>query len=528
MSKVKEVKVDKDNQKYIELTDGTKVYQRDADIEDLLFSAYQDKFTAGKTDNKTWISTFVDRQMDSLKTNLKERPEMALSALREINRVVNKTQNYFNSKKAVDTDFSKYLLRDKLFDWQRKVYDESNHKITMLCGRRSGKTHAAVRLAIKEALEKDAKPKEIIIIGLTVEKTAGLYWQPLKDAIQECHINVNKIDNGTYTITFANGNTIQLWGNNSKAEREKLRGKDTYMVIIDEMQSQQGLYYLMTDILGPIIRGRNGKFVLLGTGPISAGTYWETVVTDDSWSHFTATMADNPTIPDYQHALEKVLEENHWTPDNITFRREYLGEVAYDTERMIIPKRSYYTELPKDFKPTKCFIGVDYGWADYSSFAPILIDETSRTGYVVDEWKENKKSSQFIVDKMKSLVEGIHNKYNIPIEDIYVVADSSHQQISQDIYNQLNGTINIANAYKQDENYQWARLAEACSIGQLFVKENDFIDKEADAVVWQWNQEKGCIIYKVDDDVYHPDILDSLKYAWNSYLTYDNQSTNRI
>ena len=242
---------------------------------------------------------------------------------------------------------------------------------------------------------------------------------------------------------------------------------------------------------------------------------------DTAYSHSHATMEDNPTIPDYQHALEQVLIDNHWSKDNITFRREYLGEVAYDTERMILPSRQYYSSV--DIKPNKIYIGVDYGWADYSSFAPVLIDESTGQMRLYKEWKQNKTASSDIVKQMKELVDKLHDEFNVPMEDIKVIADSSHQQISQDIYNQ--GVLNIQNAYKLDENYQWARLAEELAVGNLKIKKDDFFDTECDQLVWEWNQEKGCIIYKVDDDVFHPDIADSVKYAVNTYLTDRNAAS---
>lgn len=532
MAKVKEIvetEVHGKKQKAVKLTDGTLVFQPNDDIEELLYTAFAEKFVNGKTNQKTWISQFVDQQMDSLKQSLKKDPYVALSTTREVNKIVANTQGYFNTKKQTDSDFSGYLLRKMLFPWQQKVFDSRTKRKTMCCGRRSGKTYSVVQQALDHCLlgpiissDGTKKKRQAAIIGLTVEKTANLYWQNIKDAIEKCHISTLKIDNSSYKVTFSNGNTLELLGNSTKAEREKIRGADYSFVAIDECQSQAGMYYLCEDILKPILKGTDGTLVLLGTGPISAGGYWEKCLTDEAFEHFHATMEDNPTIPNYEHALQDVLEENHWTKDNITYRREYLGEIAYDTERMIIPKRSYYKELPKDFHPTKCYIGVDYGWSDYSSFAPILIDEAKRVGYVVHEWKANKTSSQVLVDKMKALTDMIHVKYNVPVEDIYIIADSSHQQISQDIYNQ--GITNIQNAYKLDEQYQWARLSEACACEELFILENGEIDKEADAVVWKWNQEKGCVIYQVDDDTYHPDIMDSLKYAWNQYVTDRNAS----
>ncbi len=499
---------------------GCTLFMPGQDLDEVLYSSYAKKLEYGTTNKSTWLESFVDANLDKLKQNLSKDPTTALSAMREMSKVVKDTQDFYNKRKATDTDFSKYLLRDKLFSYQREVYDDPNKKKTMLWGRRAGKTHTACRLALKAALETDEKPREIIIMGLTLEKTAGLYWEQLKNACLDAHINTSRIDSSSYTVILSNGNSIQLWGNNSKAEREKLRGKDTYMFIIDEMQSQQGLYYLMTDIVGPIVKGRAGEIVCLGTAPISAGTKWEEMLNDPLWSHSHATMEDNPTIPNHEHALEEVLQENHWDKSNITFRREYLGEVAYDTERMILPERKYYTEVPNTFKPVCCYIGVDYGWTDYSSFAPIIFDAQGQ-GYLINQWKQNKTSSKALVDKMKSLVDSIHNKYNIPMADVHVVADSSHQQISQDIYNM--GVTNIQNAYKLEENYQWARLGEALSLGELLVEKDSPFDKECDALVWQWNAEKGCVIYKIDEDIFHPDISDACKYALNTYLTDKNR-----
>ena len=232
MAKVKEVKTETlkgKKQKCVELTDGTKVFQPDGDIEELMYTAFAEKFSNGKTNQKSWIAQFVDQQMDSLKTNLKKDPLIALSAMREVTKAVNNTQNYFNTKKQTESDFSEYLLKKMLFPWQQKVFESNRKKKTMCCGRRSGKTYNVVQQALKECLKgpivcPDGTKKQRIaaIIGLTVEKTANLYWDNIKSAIEKCHINTSKVDNGGYTVYFSNGSILQLLGNNSKAEREKI------------------------------------------------------------------------------------------------------------------------------------------------------------------------------------------------------------------------------------------------------------------------------------------------------------------
>ena len=82
-------------------------------------------------------------------------------------------------------------------------------------------------------------------------------------------------------------------------------------------------------------------------------------ILSNEWEHFHATMEDNPSIPDHEKALEQVLIDNHWTKDNIVFRREYLGEIAYDNNILIYPFVTYYDSIPDNFKPVKAYVGLD-------------------------------------------------------------------------------------------------------------------------------------------------------------------------
>lgn len=500
---------------------GTILFMPEKDLDEILYSSYAEKFSTGKITQDCWLSKFISNNLDALQKNIKTDPSTSVSSFREINKIVKDTQDYYNSKKANDEDYSKYLLRRDLFDWQKKVFDDSAKKFTLLAGRRSGKSFLVSRLALEHCLESPPiingvkKYRTAVIIGLTITRTANIYWDTIKSGLEQAHINVAKVDNSEYQVIFSNGNKLILSGNNSKAEREKLRGYDISFCAIDECQSQQGLLYLLESIINPMLKGTNGDLVLLGTAPLMAGTEWERSILSDKFTHFHATMEDNPTIPNHEQALQQVLKENNWTRDNITFRREYLGEIAYDSNRLIYGKRKYYTEIPKDFIPTYCYIGVDYGWADYTSFAPIIIDKQGNA-YLIKEFKENHIPSSVIVKKMQTLVKEIHKEYSIPVDSIYIVQDSSHQMIGQDFANE--GNLNIRNAYKLEQNSQIARVAEALEMGDLLIKENEPFDLECNQFVWQFDEDRKCIIYKIDDNEFHGDIVDSVQYAWSTYI----------
>ena len=335
MAKVKEIveaEVHGKKQKAVKLTDGTLVLQPDDDIENLMYTAFAEKFSNGKTNQKTWISQFVDQQMDSLKQNLKKDPTVALSAMRELTRTVQNTQNYINSKKATDSEFIEYQIHKQLFDWQKNAFsDPSRHKV-FFTSRRAGKSVLCANLLVAHCLKGTddiqvgdrvvKKPRCACYIGLTIQKAVSNVWLSITNLIKTCRIPTIKIDNSNYRIDFSNGAYIQLLGNSSRAEREKIRGADWSMAIIDESQSMTGLPYLLDDILSPIIEARHGTLILAGTGPLQRG-YWSDAIEDKTgyWKQFHATIYDNPTIENPDEILEQELRKLGGNSNNSTYKR---------------------------------------------------------------------------------------------------------------------------------------------------------------------------------------------------------------
>ena len=504
------------------------ILYQDFDAVDCLYNSLAEYFTTGKVSGSSHLGKIIQKDFDIIEKGLKNNnPD--LRHLKDLIEITGKVQEYRDNKKATDKDFIEYLLRKNLFDWQKKVFDDYSKKIDLICGRRSGKSYTIVDLMLKHCnegydnIEVDGrivkKPRSAVYIGLTLQKAANNVWQLLKDEIQRCKIPTLKIDNSAYRIDFANGAFIELAGNSTKAEREKIRGKDSSMFIIDEAQSHQGLGYLITSIIQPIVKGRNGVMVLSGTGPITAGGVWEQVINDNTWSKHTATMEDNPTIP--ANALRDVLVENGWDENNITYRREYLGEIVYDSQRLIIPNRSYYTLSDiKDRKFDCCCIGGDYGYSDYNSFVALVRDVLSKKWYVVDTVRKNHLSSNEIVEEFFKLSKKIEDEWKIPKTKQYAAMDSSHQQISRDIYNR--GFFNINNAIKTNESQQLQDLATECAYGNILMVKGSEVDNACNIASWKYDDERMAVIYECDDLANHSagisDVLDALKYA--NRLTY--------
>lgn len=499
------------------------ILYKDFDAVDCLYNSLAEYFTTGAVSGTSHLGKIIQKDFEVIERNLKNNGP-SLRHIKDLMDITSKVQEYRDNKKAMDKDFIEYLLRKNLFDWQKAVFDDNSKKIDLICGRRSGKSYTIVDLMLKHCnegsdnIEVDGrivkKPRSAVYIGLTLQKAANNVWQLLKDEIKRCKIPTLKIDNSAYRIDFANGAFIELAGNSTKAEREKIRGKDSSMFIIDEAQSHQGLGYLITSIIQPIVKGRNGIMILSGTGPITAGGVWEQIINDNTWSKHTATMEDNPTIPN--GALQDVLKENGWDENNITYRREYLGQIVYDANRLIIPNRSFYTL--NDIKNRTfdvAIIGMDYGFSDYNAFVPMIRDSLSKKWYVIDGIRKNHLSSSEIINEFFALSKKIEDDWKIPKNKQYAVADTSHQQISRDIYNK--GFYNISNSEKLGEIQMLQDLSTDCSLGNVNIIKGSDVDNAFNIASWKFDEERQAVIYEVDDVFNHSngisDIVDAIKYA---------------
>lgn len=500
---------------------------------DNLYNALGSYLLNGTVDDN-YIGKTILKQFKGLDKKSLEDPNN-LRNIKDLMEITQATSDYFQKKQAQDKDFIEYLLYKDLFDWQKEIWNCSSKKIAIPAGRRSGKSYFVAAYMIKHCISGVdnitdpntgfvvKKNRQAVYIGLTLEKAVSIIWQPLKDLIDKAHIPFQSINNSNHTITFSNGNSIMIYGNNSKADREKLRGFDSSLFCIDECQSQVGLAYLIESIIGPIIKGRNGLLILSGTGPLNAGTYWEEVINGErNFEIFKATMADNLSIPDYNHALQQILEENNWDENNITFRREYLGEIAYDTNRLIYSNRSYYDEIPKQ-KVKDIYLGVDFGFVDSTALAPIVCFENGEC-YLVNEFKQSRMPATDIISKINSTVEYLSKTYNFPYEKIKVRTDNNEQNIVRDIQN-LYPKMDIHSASKRGEAAQIALVNDMLIGKDLLIQKNSIFDNECNRLVWKVN-DNGTVRYgEIDDSEYHGDICDAVKYAISSMFA--NESFQR-
>ena len=496
------------------------LYVSKGNLMETLYQNYALKLTEGSTDKQTWLAKFIDKKFDEMKSK-----GDSLLSIKTVNNLVKETADYFNKRESFDREYTEFLLYKKLFPWQKKALESSSRRKCYICSRRTGKSYEESYEMVKhcligydEILVDDRvvkKPRCAVYIGLTKQKAANIMWDNLKEIIEYTHIPVNRIDNSEYRIDFANGAYLALEGNSSKAERNKIRGSDWSMAIVDECQNQQSLAYLYDSILNPIIKPRNGVMIFSGTGPLTRG-YWSNIIEGitPGWEIFHYTIYDNPTILNPEDILKEEAERLGGE-NNPVYKREWLGEICWDDNLLIYPKLHTYSSLPKDFKPVEFYGGVDYGFGDSNAILGFVVDENGMA-YMVSEWGKPACDVTTLCNQMKAMVDSIKTRFpNIPEENYHIVADNNDQTISAEFFSR--GITYIENAYKADKPLQIALLNEALASGHLLVPEGSEVQKESTMSSYKWDEEHQRIIFEEDKEVFHANFMDALRYAYFNY-----------
>ena len=321
-------------------------------------------------------------------------------------------------------------------------------------------------------------------------------------------------------IEFSNGSSIRFRGNSNVAEREKIRGFKFKKVIIDEIQSQTGVKYLIDDIISPELADFEGsQLIIQGTPPRIKGTFVEDAYTTENngWVKYHWTAANNPFIPNWNATLDEICRSKGLTRDDPFIQREFLGLIAYDTEAMVYKDyKTYEGEIPPTFVPTHIVIGVDFGFSDNNAVITLAYNNETKRAFVTEEHKFDHSTVSEIIDVVRKAMENAKKfmleraRGNANFGNIMVVTDTNEKSIAFEM-NQTYGLPAYC-AYKYDKNYGISKLAEWCRTGTILIPKGGVMEDEYEKTVYK-RDDNDNITNEIDDQQFHPDAADALLYA---------------
>lgn len=485
-------------------------------VEGTMLDYLREALVNPKTGHRAVYERFIDSFLsEAIKNPNSQAAKMLGSGLFNEN-TLNKLDSESNKIIARDIEFHKYRIRQTLYDKQQEVYDdETSREVIIMCSRRSGKTILNSRLLIKKCLTPNTP---CAYIHLTFSNGVRQIFDELLEVAGKCELAISRSSKSDGFIEFANGSSIQIFGNSNNSEADKLRGFHYKLVIIEEVQSQRNLKYLTNDVVGPLLKDfADSQLIFSGTPPRNKNHYSRTIWANPKIKHYTWTLLDNPFIPNRENLIQDECEKRGLTIDDPFIQREFLGNMeALDIDSQVYRGYKTYTNFETGFVPDRIYIGVDYGGVDYNAVVPVLVDSVKKVAYTYCCKRFNKASATEIVNNIIQAKDEVVKKAlelnrAFDLSRVQIITDTNEKSLSYELIKTY-GLKNVYNAYKCDKQLAIDQLAEWLRNGHIYIDKNGPLEYECENTMFK-RDENDNILNEIDDDLFHPDALDALLYA---------------
>lgn len=305
-------------------------------------------------------------------------------------------------------------IRKELHARQLRVLRDPCRFIAMLCSRRAGKTELCARMIALALLDSGAN-EWVIYAARTASIAKDLIWIHLEGLNERFKLGW-QMQAHLGLITTPTGACFRVLGVDKKKEVQKIRGYKVRLAIFDEASTyQEHLEELVKDCAEPALMDLGGRLVLSGTPGVVCEGYWFDASTGEmpKYSVHHWTVRENPLFPrDVEEALREVRENNQWTEEDATYRREYLGEWVEDASALVykfVGERNALEELPEAFDASTwlCTLGIDFGMTDECAWVVIGSPRHSKDMFVLHA----EKHSELLPDQAAALTSTLIERF---------------------------------------------------------------------------------------------------------------------
>lgn len=253
---------------------------------------------------------------------------------------------------------------------QTEIYTSNSRFISVVAGRRFGKTYLSTIILLRMALS--GKGKNCWYVAPTYKSAKDIAWDMLIQTVPQDYIQ--KKNESTLTIRLKNGSVISLKG----AEKpDNLRGRSLDLAVLDEFADMKPETWY--EVIRPSLSDRQGDAVFIGT-PKGRNHFYDlwTKGTDkhDNWQSFQYTTLDGGNVPANE------IESAKSDLDSRTFEQEYLasfvnyaGIIYYNFDRE-------ETVQPYTGTDNQLHIGMDFNLDPMSACVAV---RKGRTLHFIDE-----------------------------------------------------------------------------------------------------------------------------------------------
>ena len=264
-----------------------------------------------------------------------------------------------------------------------------NRFITVVAGRRFGKTHLSIRQLCFHAKEPD---RNVWYVAPTYRQAKQIVWRKLKHKLQDLKWT-KRINESELTIELKNGSLISLKGADNA---DSLRGVGLDYLVMDEFADiDPEAWY---EVLRPTLADREGGALFIGTpkglGNWAHDLYNMPTEQPEQWASFQYTTIDGGNVkPEEIEAAKRDLDERTFRQEFLATFETYAGRIYYSFER------KDNVIVIADTKTDILHIGIDFNIDPMSAVIAIRIGEAL---YVIDEIRMFSSNTQELVAEVQA------------------------------------------------------------------------------------------------------------------------------
>lgn len=268
------------------------------------------------------------------------------------------------------------------------VDNDDTKTSVVVVSRRTGKTYWLVIEALMQCIK---QPNSVVKFLFPKSKDAKTNIIPIMRMITEdCPEDVKPIFNTQDKMfNFNNGSQIQLAG--SDLGIDGIRGGFAHLCIVDEAGYCSELKYAIRSVLSPTIRTTGGRIIMASTPSKSPDHEFVTeymIPYKASGRLKIFTIYDNPNFT--PEIVQEIIEDYPRGVEDPDFKREYMCEVAIDTESAVCAEFALNKDeiVISDYEVpehTDFYIGADIGYVDLTVMLFGYYDFKNATLVITDE-----------------------------------------------------------------------------------------------------------------------------------------------
>ena len=444
-------------------------------------------------------------------------------------------------RRALTEAWSRGELSYKLDPLQRKWYrlyrdweanpDREGDEFVLDVSRRVGKTSVMCLIAVEDVIRAPVGHR-VVYVTATERMARNIVRPIIAQLTMDCPPELRpKWVSSQSWYEFPNGVCLTLVG--MDVDPDRARGTHLDRGFVDEGGFIQNLQYVLTSVLGPMMQGRKGACLLMGsTPPLTPSHYWSSVMVPRAKmadAHIHGTIFDNPRL-----SMAEIDKEVMKTGGikSTAVRRELLAEHVPEETMAVVPEyRDKRHEINVEVVRPQWFFGVvgmDPGWKDCTGVVFGYWDFLGTRMVIEDEVLLSQANSGQIALAVKAKEAELwsgsprwtrKNGGSTVPQPGARFTDVDHRLVS-DL--QVEHGLTFANTAKDNLDAQVNNLRVAIQEGRVFIHPRckHLNDQLLHAVYRNQNRRE----FAREGDFGHFDLVSALIYTWRNIQYYRNRN----